>query len=97
MNCIVWRVPRTWEYFEDGVWKYEFVRDELLNEKILRQGWGIEDLSKGESSYIAEWLRIGWSDSLAASDRFKILKPMLDIQVGDPVAIPKLRLLQESR
>lgn len=89
MNCIVWRVPRPWEYFEDSGWKYEFVRNELIASKILYQGWGIEDLRKGELPYIAEWIRIGWGDSVAASERFKILKPMLDIEVGNPIVIPK--------
>lgn len=90
MNCFVWRVPRPNEYFSDRSWKFKFVRDELINNHILRQGWGIEDLRKGVYAYIAEWNRRGWGDS--SKKRFGILKPMLDIQVGDPIVIPKLSI-----
>ena len=49
MGCFVWRVPLPEDFFNNGMSKFGFVRDELLNKKILRQGWGIEDLRKGES------------------------------------------------
>ena len=39
MECFVWRVPLLAEdFFTGGMSKFEFVRDELLSKKILRQG-----------------------------------------------------------
>ena len=92
MNCFVWRVPYATDRFTNSTSKFEFIRNELLGKKILRQGWGIEDLRKGESSYVKEWIRIGWVDSAAAKKRFNILKPMLDIKFGDFIVIPRLSL-----
>ena len=47
MKCFVWRVPLATDRFTDGTSKFEFVRDELRNKKILRQGWGVENLRNG--------------------------------------------------
>lgn len=88
MGCFVWRVPLPEDYFIDGSWKFEFVRNELFGKHILRQGWGIEDLRKGESAYARNY---GGSQA-EAEDRFDILAPMLDIKVGDYIVIPKLSL-----
>ena len=91
MNCFVWRVPLPEDFFYDGMSKFEFVRDELLSKKILRQGWGIEDLRSGESAYVARCVSLGGTDS-EAKKRFNILKPMLNIDVGDKIVIPKLSI-----
>ena len=88
MNCFIWRVPRPDEYFSDGNRKFKFVRDELINNHILRQGWGIEDLRKGTAAYAGKW---PWSPA-NPNRRFTILKPMLEIKVDDPIVIPKLSI-----
>ncbi len=76
MNCFVWRVPRPDEYFPDGSWEFKFVRDELIENHILRQGWGIEDLRKGVDAFIDANNRRGWGGS--PEKRFGILEPMLE-------------------
>ncbi len=92
MKCIVWRVPLATDYFTDGTSKFEFVRNELLNEKILRQGWGVEDLRKGQTAYVERQRSKGNTNYQEAVNRFNILKPMLDIEAGDLIVIPKLSL-----
>ena len=79
MSCFVWRFPLAEDFFTNGMSKFAFVRDELLNKKILRQGWGFEDLLLGKPAYVAAY----GGDLTVAEDRFNILSPMLDIAVGD--------------
>lgn len=92
MNCFVWRVPYSTDRFTDGTSKFEFVRDELLGKKILRQGWGVEDLRNGQDAYVERQRSKGYTDAKEAKKRFNILKPMLDIDVGDRIVIPRLSL-----
>jgi len=81
MECFVWRVPLLAEdFFTGGMSKFEFVRDELISKKILRQGWGFRSLN--DRAYVAAY----------DVDRFNILSPMLDIAVGDKIVIPKLSI-----
>lgn len=81
MKCFVWRVPYSTDRFADGTSKFEFVRDELLNNKILRQGWGVEDLRKGQTAYVERERSKGNTNYQAAVNMFNTLKPMLDIEV----------------
>ena len=83
-------MPRSDEYFSDGSWKFKFVRGELINNRILRQGWGIEDLRKGVDAFIAANNERCWGGS--PEDRFDILKPMLEIEVGTPIVVPKFSI-----
>ncbi|MBQ6296294.1 MAG: hypothetical protein IJK81_01115 [Selenomonadaceae bacterium] len=92
MKCFVWRVPYSTDRFTDGTSMFEFVRDELLNKKILRQGWGVEDLRNGQNAYVERERSKGNTNYQEAVNRFNILKPMLDIEVGDRIVIPKLSL-----
>ena len=92
MKCFVWRVPLATDRFTDGTSKFEFVRDELRNKKILRQGWGVENLRNGQSAYVERQRSKGNTNYQEAVNRFGTLKPMLDIEVGDRIVIPKLSL-----
>lgn len=92
MKCFVWRVPLATDHFTDGTSKFEFVRSELLDKNHLRQGWGVEDLRKGQSAYVERQRSKGNTNAQAAVNRFNILKPMLDIEVDDRIVIPKLSL-----
>lgn len=92
MKYFVWRVPYSTDRFTDGTSMFEFVRDELLNKKILRQGWGVEDLRKGQTAYVERERSKGNTDYQKAVNRFGNLKIMLDIEVGDRIVIPKLSL-----
>ena len=60
--------------------------------KILRQGWGVEDLRNGQDAYVKREHSKGNTDAKEAKKRFNILKPMLDIDVDDRIVIPKLSL-----
>lgn len=71
---------------------FEFIRNELLNKKILRQGWGVEDLQNGQDAYVKREHSKGNTNAKEAKKRFNILKPMLDIKVGDRIVIPRLSL-----
>ena len=86
MDCFVWRVPTPEDFFTNGMSKFGFIRDELLNKKILRQGWGFEDLRRGKPAYVAAY----GGNQTESEKRFDILSPMLDIAVGDKIVIPKL-------
>lgn len=97
MKCFVWRVPWSEDIFHDGTSKFEFVRDELLGKKILRQGWGVEDLRNGQDAYVNREHSKGYTDAKEAKKRFNILKPMLDIDVGDRIVIPRLSLRNSQR
>lgn len=88
-NCFISRVPRLLDYFADGTWQFKFVRDELLEKNILRQGWSIEDLRKGFDAYAAAWKKLHRMSGVPKT-RFRILAPMLNIAVGDPIVVPKL-------
>ena len=88
-KCFISRVPRPTDYFADGTWKFRFVRDELIKKNTLRQGWSIEDLRKGFDAYAAAWKQLKWVTG-SPKTRFRILAPMLNIEVGDPIVIPKL-------
>lgn len=88
-NCFISRVPRLLDYFVDGTWQFKFVRDELLKKNILRQGWSFEDLRKGFHAYAAAWKKLDLASGTPKT-RFRILEPMLNIAVGDPIVIPKL-------
>ena len=88
-NCFISRVPRLLDYFADGTWQFKFVRDELLEKNILRQSWGIEDLRKGFHAYAAAWKKLNKTTGTPKT-RFRILSPMLNIAVGDPIVVPKL-------
>lgn len=92
MKCFVWRVPWSEDIFPDGTSKFEFVRNELLGKKILRQGWGVEDLRNGQDAYVKREHSKGYTDAKEAKKRFNILKPMLNIDVDDRIVIPKLSL-----
>ncbi len=92
MKCFVWRVPLPEDIFSDGTSKFEFVRDELLNKKILRQGWGVEDLRKGEDAYVKRQRSKGNTDAKEAKKTFDMLTRMLNIEVGNLIVIPRLSL-----
>lgn len=90
-------VPWLEDIFPDGNSKFEFVRNELLNNKILRQGWGVEDLRNGQDAYVKREHSKGNTDAKEAKKRFNILKPMLDIKVGDRIVIPRLSLRNNQK
>ena len=92
MNCFVWRVPYATDRFTNGTSKFEFIRNELLGKKILRQGWGIEDLRNGQNAYVERERSKGNTNYQDAVNKFGNLKVMLDIEVGDLIVIPKLSL-----
>lgn len=69
----------------------------MLNNKILRQGWGVEDLRNGQDAYVERQRSKGYTDAKEAKKRFNILKPMLDIDVGDRIVIPHLSLRNSQK
>ncbi len=73
----IWRIPRFWKNEEkEG---FEFVRRELLERNILRQGWGEVSIYDRESMVIIHGER-----------RFDILKPMVLIKEGDIILVPRI-------
>ena len=73
----VWRIPRFWKKEEEG--GFEFVRRELLNRHILRQGWGEFSIFDGEGI-----------ERLHGEKRLRILKPMVLIKEGDILIVPRI-------
>lgn len=78
---------------------FELLRNELLNEKRLRQGWGTFDmqLDAGEDSFIMAWEK-HWGNATPEGDRrarYKKLRNMMNIQPGDYIIIPKLNLQEK--
>ena len=74
------------------------IRDDLLRGN-LRQGWAPSsaqnpsgaDLRKGRHSFVQAWRDAGWGNpDSEAPKRYDILSPMLDIQIGDRIIIPKV-------
>ncbi len=73
----IWRIPRFWK--DDEREGFEFVRRELLERNILRQGWG------GASVFDRENL-----ERLYDEDRINRLKPMVLIKEGDIILVPRI-------
>lgn len=75
---------------------FKMLRNELLNEKRLRQGWGTFDmqLDAGEDSFVNAWKKHwGVTDSEEyMKKKYDNLTTMLEIKSGDYIIIPKLSL-----
>lgn len=67
---------------------YDLIKKELQEHKILRQGWGFDnmDLRNGDST-LEQMVKV-WGDEGRA--RYSILSPMLNMEPGDIVIVPKL-------
>ena len=65
---------------------YDLIKKELLEHKVLRQGWGFDgmDLRNGEGIFAQTW------DN--GERRCRIISPMLNINPGDIIIIPKLNI-----
>ena len=73
----VWRIPRHWKKEERE--SFYFVREEVMERNILRQGWGevsIFDREKFIDTY--------------GQKRFFIHKPMILIKPGDLIIVPAI-------
>ncbi len=74
-----------------GDW-YKLIRSELINNQLLRQGWGTYDMAinAGYESFKAGW-QTHWEKDLSDKEmrrRYKNLSIMMDIEPGDYIIIP---------
>jgi len=77
----VWRIN-----YEDA----DYLRKEIEERGVLWQGWGWEDLRRGEKAYLEAALRSDPSlNRRYVLRRFEILKPLLTVKEGDYVLVPK--------
>lgn len=75
----------------------EFIHDELWENNILRQGWGIRglDLRRNQKRWIEKYMyngKIYWDAEIECKDangRRNILRRMLDIDINDFILLPK--------
>ncbi len=79
--AFVWRIN-----YED----VEYLREEVEERGVLWQGWGWEDLRRGEKAYLEAALKSDPSlNRRYVLRRFEILKPLLTVKEGDYVLVPK--------
>ena len=64
---------------------YDLIKKELLEHKVLRQGWGFDnmDIRNGEDAFVQTWNEYGKS-------RYAIISNMLNMNPGDIIVVPKL-------
>ncbi|MEI6091959.1 MAG: hypothetical protein WCR42_16015 [bacterium] len=75
----------------------KFVQEQLWNQNILRQGWGLEDLDLvlDTKVWIENYMFNGkrfWDANIScdlAKGRLNILRRMLDIRINDIIILPK--------
>lgn len=75
--------------------KFELIRNELLNNHLLRQGWGTYDMSveAGYESFKAGWEKNWTEDNLpdkTMRSKYRNISIMLDIEPGDYIIVPKV-------
>lgn len=74
---------------------YKMIRSELINNHILRQGWGAPNMqiNEGFDHFKEGWLQNWGSENPTEKtmrSRFNNLVTMLEIQPGDVIVIPKV-------
>lgn len=80
----VWRITTDWNEFA-------LIHKELMKNHILRQGWGLDGMriDKTFADFHAAWPE-NWGDEPACKKRFNILYPMMEIQEGDIIIVPRV-------
>jgi len=78
-------------------WGRNFIRDQIIHDHTLRQGWGCKGLAlakNGVAVSLDDWksaFKQYWTESdESIANRFYGLSRMLDIKVGDLIIIPKM-------
>lgn len=79
--------------------KFKLIRNELLSNHLLRQGWGTYDMSveAGYDSFKGGW-QTHWEKDLADEtmrSKYKNISIMLEIEPGDYIVIPKVSVKEE--
>jgi len=83
----------------------KFIKDELWENNILRQGWGIQglDLRRNQMSWIKKYMyngKIFWNADIncnEANGRRNILRRMLDININDHCCPVKKNSYKKNR
>jgi hypothetical protein len=88
MNIWIFRTAREPEAFP-------IVYDELFNKGRLRQGWGIPGLNLRIplDAWVANYVGYWGEPEAQATDRWNILSPMLEMEKGDIIIIPRVHIV----
>lgn len=85
-NFYIWRIC-----YDSSEW-YSRIRNELLNGKLV-QGWSPHGADLNSRAAYINTLVKDWKYKVEdATDRFDILKPILDINEGDWIIVPKVSM-----
>lgn len=76
---------------------YPRLKEEILKGR-LRQGWGAEgfDLTRGEDSYVQAYKAEWGSEESDIRKRYRYLQPMLNMEIGDLIVIPKMDITNKK-